>query len=131
MIVCLDTSVVVKTLVAEAGSAAVTTAIDAHRERGDRLFSSSIVITELRRAASRIGVDDRVTTAALQRLALVRVTDQILEQAGELSGASLRSLDAIHIASALSIGADVLLTADHRQAIAARDAGLVVVDEFA
>ena len=130
MIVYVDTSVVAKTLIDEVDSGAAVAALDRYGEHG-RLFSSSIVITELRRAASRAGVDVATTRDALRRLSLVQVNDELLETAGELPGLSLRSLDAIHIASAMSIDANVFVTADIRQAVAARDAGLDVIDQFA
>lgn len=130
MIVYVDTSVVAKTLIDEVDSDAAVAALDRYGEQG-RLFSSSIVITELRRAASRAGVDVAITRDALRRLSLVQVNDELLETAGDLPGLSLRSLDAIHIASAMSIDANVFVTADIRQAVAARDAGLDVIDQFA
>ena len=130
MIVYVDTSVVAKTLIDEVDSGAAVAALDRYGEQG-RLFSSSIVITELRRAASRAGVDVAITRDALRRLSLVQVNDELLETAGDLPGLSLRSLDAIHIASAMSIDANVFVTADIRQAVAARDAGLDVIDQFA
>ena len=130
MIVYVDTSAVAKALIDEVDSDAAVAALDRYGEQG-RLFSSSIVITELRRAASRAGVDVAITRDALRRLSLVQVNDELLETAGDLPGLSLRSLDAIHIASAMSIDANVFVTADIRQAVAARDAGLDVIDQFA
>ena len=130
MIVYVDTSVVAKTLIDEVDSDAAVAALDRYGEQG-RLFSSSIAITELRRAASRAGVDVATTRDALRRLSLVQVNDELLETAGDLPGLSFRSLDAIHIASAMSIDANVFVTADIRQAAAARGAGLDVIDQFA
>ena len=106
-------------------------ALDRYGELGRLFSSSSIVIAELRRAASRAGVDVATTRDALRRLSLVQVNDEPLESAGELPGLTLRSFDAIHIPSAMSIDANVFVTADIRQAVAPRDAGLVVIDQFA
>ena len=130
MIVYVDTSAIAKTLIDEVDSDAAVAALDRYGEQG-RLFSSSIVITELRRAASRAGVDVAITRDVLRRLSLVQLNDELLETAGDLPGLSLRSLDAIHIASAMSIDANVFVTADIRQAVAARGAGLDVIDQFA
>ena len=130
MIVYVDTSAVAKTLIDEVDSDAAVAALDRYGEQG-RLFSSSIVITELRRVASCSGVDVATTRDALRRLSLVQVNDELLETAGDLPGLSLRSVDAIHIASAMSIDANVFVTAHIRQAVAARDAGLDVIDKFA
>lgn len=48
-------------------------------------------------------------------------------QAGLLPGEQLRFLDAVHLASAIAIAVDVLVTYDLRMAEAARAAGLVVI----
>lgn len=129
MIVYVDTSVVAKTLIAEPDSDAVVAALDGYMEHG-RLLSSSIVITELHRAATRAGLESAPTWSAIRRLSLVRLNDELLIAAGQIPGPSLRSLDAIHIASAISIDAEVFVTADARQAAAAVDAGFDVVDRF-
>jgi predicted nucleic acid-binding protein len=60
---------------------------------------------------------------------LIGLDDEIRKTAIEIGGGTLRALDAIHIATALAIGARDLLfvTYDDRQAEAARHAGLTVV----
>jgi predicted nucleic acid-binding protein len=63
---------------------------------------------------------------ALTRLDLVVLTRDVLLAAGRLPDVALRSLDAIHVATALSIDADSFLTADRRQADAAEAVGLMV-----
>ena len=59
---------------------------------------------------------------------LVHIDEPLLDRAGEISRLGLRSLDAIHLATALAIGPDlaVLPTYDRRLAEAARGAGLLV-----
>jgi uncharacterized protein len=66
--------------------------------------------------------------AVLAQLELVPVDADILETAASLTGHSLRSLDAIHLASALSLDPDLqtFVTYDDRLITAARDAGLEV-----
>ncbi len=70
------------------------------------------------------------------RLVVLSVTFQVplprhvLDQAGGLlPGMRLRTMDAIHLASALSVGSELtaLLTYDARQAVAAHDLGIGVV----
>jgi predicted nucleic acid-binding protein len=65
----------------------------------------------------------------LDGVALLAVELAILEKAARLGPPELRTLDAIHVASALSLGDDLLafVTYDERQAIAARLAKLPVV----
>jgi uncharacterized protein len=57
---------------------------------------------------------------------LVAVSDQLLRAARGLACAAVRSLDAIHLASALRIEADELLAYDHRLLTAASEQGLAI-----
>lgn len=67
----------------------------------------------------------RATPAGAGLLGLDRA---LLEQAGTLGPAGLRSLDAVHMAAGLSLGEDLaeVITYDARMADAARAQGLVV-----
>ncbi|HYN34543.1 MAG TPA: type II toxin-antitoxin system VapC family toxin [Ilumatobacteraceae bacterium] len=127
MIRYLDTSVFAKTIVDEPDSDGVTTALDGYRGAGDELVSSAILTTELHRLGHRQGLAPDDVRAALDLIDLVQVTDALLIRAGSFPGRSLRSRDAIHIATALEVGADSFLTADRRQGDAAAAAGLEVV----
>ncbi len=62
----------------------------------------------------------------LERLNLVRVNDRVLDAAGTLLPRELRSLDAIHVATAMQLGDDIrqIVTYDDRMAGAATDLGL-------
>jgi uncharacterized protein len=64
----------------------------------------------------------------LSRVDLVRVSDPVLSQAGTMLPVELRSLDAIHIATAGRIGADLgeIVTYDQRMAAVARSMGYKV-----
>ena len=66
---------------------------------------------------------------ALTRLEIVRINDRILDAAGSLSPGEVRSLDAIHLATAQELGADRgrVVTYDERMAAAAAVLGLAVV----
>lgn len=61
----------------------------------------------------------------LARCDLVRVNDRVLTTAGDLLPVELRSLDAIHLATAACLGADLgaLVAYDDRMAVAARALG--------
>jgi hypothetical protein len=65
----------------------------------------------------------------LAHLAFVELDADLATSAAMTGGPRLRSLDAIHLASALRIGADLeaFVTYDVRQAEAARTAGLTVL----
>ena len=60
---------------------------------------------------------------------LIRLDDELLERAAELEPPTVRSLDAIHLAAALSLGSDLaaLVTYDERMTSAAQAIGLPVV----
>jgi uncharacterized protein len=64
----------------------------------------------------------------LARVDLVEASESLLRHAGTLSPSALRSLDAIHVASALALGVelDVVVTYDARMREAAERAGLRV-----
>ena len=63
--------------------------------------------------------------AVLQRIDLVRVNDRILNAAGVLRPPELRSLDAIHLATAHELGNELgtVVTYDERMVAAARQLG--------
>jgi predicted nucleic acid-binding protein len=64
----------------------------------------------------------------LATITLLRLDDPLLDRAADLEPSELRSLDAVHVAAALSLGPDlgVLVTYDDRLADAARLQGLQV-----
>ena len=68
------------------------------------------------------------TRDALDRLSLIPLSDQVLRLARDIAGPSLRSLDAIHLATAASLGDDlgVILTYDQRMMDAAASLGMPV-----
>ena len=95
----VDSSAVVKLIVAETESAALHEYVS-----GESLASSSILRTELARAVARR--DPARSTAArllLASVTLLAADEAVLELAARLGPPSLRSLDAIHLASALEL----------------------------
>jgi uncharacterized protein len=122
----LDTSAFVKLLVAEPESAALASKLGRWPDRA----SATLVRTETIRALRRSG-DEHLIGAARRQfdgVHLIRLDEGLLDRAGDLEPAELRSLDAIHLAAALSIGSDlgVFITYDARLNAAAEAAGLVV-----
>ncbi len=94
------------------------------------MAASELVRTELRRAAARTrGAAVAGVEPLLDRLVLVRLESTLLDAAGRMPPPALRSLDAIHVQSALVLGAqlEALVTYDERMADAARVAGLLVM----
>jgi predicted nucleic acid-binding protein len=86
--------------------------------------------TEAIRALHWAGHDAYVGAARrlFSAMQLVRADEPLLDRAGELDPRELRSLDAVHLATALALGADlgVVITYDQRLGEAAREQGLVV-----
>ncbi len=75
---------------------------------GDALVSSALLLVEGRRAAARYGSLALVRArSALTAITLLPVDDATLESAASLAPAQLRSLDALHLAAALSLGDDL------------------------
>jgi predicted nucleic acid-binding protein len=102
------------------------------RERvADLVVTSVIGYVEVCRTLTRMGVEpaeERRAVVALADFKLVGLTDDVRRAAATMPGKALRSLDAIHVASAQQLGAllDVLVTYDHRMIDAARAQGLPV-----
>ena len=123
----LDTSALVKLVVAEAETAALRTWIGAESHE---LVTSDLARTELLRAVRRVAGDRVVQArAVLDSVTLVSVRTATFESAGQLDPATLRTLDALHIASALELGDDLrgLVTYDDRLGEAAESHGIAVV----
>jgi predicted nucleic acid-binding protein len=120
----LDTSAVAKLLLREPE----TSALRRELRRWPRRASSSLLRVELLRAVKRAALP-RLAAPARRHLAaisLIRMDDALLDRAGDLDPASLRSLDAIHLASALTLGSDlgIVVTYDDRMLQGAAALGL-------
>lgn len=120
----LDTSAVVKLVMRERE----TTALRRDLRHWPRRASSSLLRVELLRAIKRAGLPRLGAPARrhLTAISLIRIDDGLLERAGDLDPASLRSLDAIHLASAMALGSDlgVVVTYDDRMLQGAAALGL-------
>ena len=70
----------------------------------------------------------RANDEVLRRVQLLRINDRVLRDAGRMQPAELRSLDAIHVASARAFGSSIrqIVTYDERMADAAQAAGFTV-----
>lgn len=89
--------------------------------------SSALVRTEVRRAVRRLDISHMgAIETLLRRIHLVAVEDEILDDAGGLEPQMVRSLDAIHLATARALGADmgVLVSYDQRMSDGAGLLGL-------
>ena len=125
-LVYLDTSAFVKLAIPEPETAALIAALPTKA----RLVASEILEVEALRAVRRVAGEDGATAARAQLagVRLLPLTDQIRRRACELEPATLRSLDAIHLATALDLGGLLacMYAYDARMGGAASDAGLKV-----
>lgn len=122
----LDSSAIVKLVLAEPESAALR----AYLRRRRPWLSSALARAEVLRALLPAGPDAvKRGETVLGRLDLIRINDRVLDAAGRLLPAELRSLDALHIATAQLLGDDLarVITYDERMAAAAEAMGATVV----
>ena len=121
----LDTSAALKLVLEEAESDALAGLLDA---QDPDLVAALLLETEMRRAAHRVpGLTQQAVSELLDGVSLYELPPSLFQEAGLLPGAGLRSLDALHLAAAIRIGVDGVLTYDQRLADAARDLGIAVI----
>lgn len=120
----VDTSAAVKLLMTERESAALRRWL---RRRPQRA-SAALLRVELVRVVRRAGLPGLIPESRklLAALHLIRLDDTLLDRAADLDPTELRSLDAIHLAAAASLGDDLgaLVTYDDRLLAAATALGL-------
>lgn len=125
-----DASALVKLVLSEDESGAL------HTYLGDaELVSSELVLTEVPRAVHRASASDRSlerdslwrrASELIDAVALWPLDQGLLLGAGALAEPALRSLDAIHVVTAVSVDPDLFVSYDERQAKVARLVGLRV-----
>jgi uncharacterized protein len=99
----LDSSALVKLVLPEAESAALLASLADWPVR----ISSELAHLEVLRAVRRVTADPAVEQRGEEVLAalnLMKIDSEILGRAARLEPRTLRSLDAVHLASALSLG---------------------------
>ena len=124
--VYLDSSAIVKLCVPEPESGALRQYLGGHADR----VASGLARVEVVRALRRTGATAQTLRHAeqvLERIALVTLDEPVLRDAARLAPKSLRSLDAVHLATALSLdGLEAVVTYDRRLHAAAVAVGLAV-----
>jgi predicted nucleic acid-binding protein len=125
----LDASALVKLATPEAE----TDVLRAHLAGYVQRLTNRIATVEVARALLRRGAESAALTDAVAEaftgLGVAELDAHTADAAGRIGPAVLRSLDAIHLASALALSdeLDAFITYDLRLADAAREAGLEVV----
>ena len=121
----LDASALVKLVVEEPESAALRVALGSWPRRA----SSRIVVVEVVRAARRRALStERLALRLLANIALLEDDNRLLASAALSEPTDLRTLEAIHLASALRLRRNLaaFVSYDERQLAAAAAAGLPV-----
>ena len=92
-------------------------------------WSSQLLVTEVLRATRRLGLHRHAVELALDAVSLILPVATTFHRAGELLPPELRSLDALHLATARELGADLeaVVSYDSRLIGAARAAGVAVL----
>ena len=114
----LDSSAIVKLVVPEPETKALREFLRSWPER----VSSVVARIEVERVARRIGGGAiRRARTVMSRIALVELDEEVVRTAASLDPPTLRTLDAIHIATALSLRGElgVVCVYDSRLAAAA------------
>lgn len=121
--VYLDSSALTKLVIDEPESPSLQTVL-----QGRTLMTSRVAVVEVSKAVARsnpIADPSRI----LSLVTLLELDADVAIMAATTGGAGLRALDAIHVASALLVGAELetFITYDTRQSEAASAAGLHVI----
>jgi uncharacterized protein len=104
LLLYLDSSAIVKLVVLEPETRALRELMRSWPER----VSSVVARVEVERVARRIGAGTvRRARTVLSRIALVELDEPVVRIAAALDSTELRTLDAIHLATALSLGGDL------------------------
>jgi uncharacterized protein len=121
----IDASALVKLVVEEPGSAAMLR----WYVESETVVTSRIGVIETSRASRRTEHDPERLRRVLDSIAVIECDAAIADRAAAVVPPSVRTLDAIHVATALALGGtlDAFVTYDERLAEAAREAGLPVV----
>lgn len=124
--ILLDTSALAKLLLDEAESRALRADLSGWSTAGEVFSVSTIAVTELRRLAIRTDLQPARVDPVIRPFRVLRLTEGILQLAGRLPYRHLGTLDALHVATAVTAEAAAIITYDTRQAEAAGGEGLGV-----
>jgi uncharacterized protein len=126
----VDSSALIKRAIEEPESDPLDEALEEHVAADDVLVVSSLAWVEVTRAIRATAdpesdVNDIIETA-LSGIAERSITADVVSLARRINPKSPRSLEAIHLATAVLVDADLMITYDNRLEAAARDNGLAV-----
>lgn len=119
----LDASALTKLVIEEPESASLQTVL-----QGRSLMTSRVAVVEVTKSVARAN-PNADASKILALVTLLELDADVASVASTTGGARLRALDAIHVATALLVGAELegFITYDARQSEAASAAGLRVI----
>ncbi len=130
----LDSSALAKRFITEKGTETVIEKCST----ADEIAVSVLCIPEVISACNRLIREDKLTVeqyewikqelkSDIEQLTVVDLVQEVIQTSIEcLEKGSIRTLDALHIASAVEYGCDLFLTADSRQCCISEQMGLKV-----
>jgi uncharacterized protein len=139
VITYVDTSTLIKLLIDEVG----TTEAAAIWDGPDMLATVRIAHVEARAALAAAQRQRRISLAVFRsaitglemlwsQMSVVEIGDDLMRLAGDLATThGLRGYDAVHLAAAELVGAEVFSSADHRLCVAASSEGFHVANPIA
>jgi len=125
-VIYADSSALMKLLIMEPETAALGAWLEARSDTP--VITSQLTVVEVIRSCRRANADALpAARMLLSTVGLVPISREVIDAAAELSGTLLRSLDAIHLATAVTIGAGLsrFLSYDRRLTESASAAGIV------
>lgn len=127
--VYVDSSALLKRVIIEAESDALRSVLTDRARAEDLLTASSLAWLELWRALRRTETKDvgAQVDRAVSGVAEFPLDATVLDRARRVGQDGLRSLDAIHLASALAVGTTEMISYDDRLAEAAAGVGIDVL----
>lgn len=128
MIIYAETSALVPLIKAEESSHTLRDYFEGLRNEGHLLLTGRLTETELRRTAHRFGIPQGLASDVLEALVVEDHTPSHFKLAGTIGAPNLRSLDALHVATALHAGCAALITRDARVAEASESMGIPTLD---
>lgn len=125
----VDTTALLKRVFIEPESSQVRAILRARSASGALIAASELAWVEVARALLRAGVSDVDSnlSAACAGIARHPLDSDVTRRARTIGPATLRSLDAIHLSAAISIGAVEMLTFDRQLAAAAASVGVKAI----
>ena len=123
----VDTNILLAGLTAEPDETELSTQTSISHGQGNSFISSVLTAVEIDRVLRRGGDSyTQVTPTLLHGIDLMSITPRVVDLARSFPVRYLKTLDALHLATALLSNCDAVMTLDQQFARACEDVGLAV-----